>query len=323
MAGMMARDTYEEGKSVPNGGGTESRVGAALYRAFPNATIDVLERANGLEFRLTSPDFSGMGSEERHHRTLIALREDPGDHLHGAPVEHSGGDEFRIVTPISAPDSEVLTIRLIAPELPPAHRERPEEYAHLPSSYDPYNDFAKILRGEIDVPVLLDEAHCLACLAPQPVSPGHVLVIAKKPTKDLLGLTEKELIRLFATARHVAQAVKEALNAAGVAVIQRIGRDGDGEVPHVHIEVVPRFPGEGISEMPIVGTGAVATRCAEAIRAKLLDAERHLGTKGDDHPASRTTPAELVDQGRPQARHWLARFVRYMVPGRRSNGGRG
>ena len=108
---------------MPNGGGTKSRVGAALSQAFPNATMSVLERANGLEFRVTSPDFSGMGSEERHHRTLIALREDPGDHLHGAPVEHAEADEFRIVTPISAPESEVLTIRLISPDLPPAHRE--------------------------------------------------------------------------------------------------------------------------------------------------------------------------------------------------------
>ncbi len=99
---------------MPNGGDTKSRVGAALRRAFPNANVRTLERSSGLEVQVVSQEFSALGSDERRDRTLAALREDKGDHLHGATVEHLGGSRFRVVPPpMAIADGEVMSIQLV------------------------------------------------------------------------------------------------------------------------------------------------------------------------------------------------------------------
>ena len=270
----MMLENRERTSVMPNGGDTKSRVGAALSHAFPGARLRVIERDGGVEVQVMSRALANMHSEERHHRILDALREDGGDHLHGAQIEHLQADFFRIVPPrLALAESEVLTIRAIAPDhRSSVAREVLPRHRRASASYDPSNELAKILRGEADVPIILDDAHCLVCLVPEPESPGHVFVITKKPTKDLFGLKDAELVRLFATARRVGQAVRDALGASGLMLIQRNGRIGGSEVPHCHVEVIPRFSNEAtIPEMPIVGAKVVAVERAEAIRAALLE----------------------------------------------------
>ena len=100
---------------MPNGGGTKSRVGAALATAFPAAKMDVRETSSGVQFWVTSRGFSGMGSDQKRRSVLAALRGDAGGHLHGATIEHVQADQFRIVPPPAAAESQVVTIRLVAP----------------------------------------------------------------------------------------------------------------------------------------------------------------------------------------------------------------
>ena len=269
----MMLGNRERTSAMPNGGDTKSRVCAALSHAFPGAKVRVLERDGRVEVQVTSPALTNVRSEEPYHRILDALREDGGDHLHGARIEHLHADLFLIdPLPFALAESEVLTIRMVAPAGPSTvSRDAHPRSRRAPPSYDPNNEFAKILRGEADVPIILDDAHCLVCLAPEPEVPGHVFVITKKPTKDLFGLKDAELVRLFATARCVGRAVRDALGASGLMLIQRNGRIGGSEVAHCHVEVIPRFPNEAtIPEMPVVGTKAVARQHAEAIRAALL-----------------------------------------------------
>ena len=206
-------ENRERTSVMPNGGDTKSRVGAALSHAFPGARLRVIERHGGVEVQVMSRALANMHSEERHHRILDALREDGGDHLHGAQIEHLQADFFRIVPPrLALAESEVLTIRAIAPDRPSSvARTVTPRHKQASRSYDPGNEFVKILRGEADVTIILDDAHCLVCSAPEPEGPGHVLVITKQPTKDLFGLKDAELVRLFATARQHAEAIRAAL----------------------------------------------------------------------------------------------------------------
>ena len=94
---------------MPNGGGTKSRVSAALSAAFPDAEVVVSERDEALEFSVTSPDFSVMRCDEKQSRVLDVLRDNI--HLHGAKVEYLRGDRFRVYSPVGVSE---LTIRLIA-----------------------------------------------------------------------------------------------------------------------------------------------------------------------------------------------------------------
>ncbi len=55
-------------------------------------------------------------------------------------------------------------------------------------AYDPDNIFAKILRGEIPAVRVYEDDQTLAFMDVMPQSPGHTLVIPKKPARNLFDL---------------------------------------------------------------------------------------------------------------------------------------
>ena len=114
-------------------------------------------------------------------------------------------------------------------------------------AYDPDNIFAKILRGEANAHVVLDEEHCLAFMDLMPQSPGHTLVIPKEPAENLFDLSSESLGRLMASTQRVAVAVKAAMKPAGMMIAQLNGRDAGQTVFHIHFHVIPRYPGDGLT----------------------------------------------------------------------------
>ena len=114
-------------------------------------------------------------------------------------------------------------------------------------AYDNNNIFAKILRGEADAHVVLDEKHCLAFMDLMPQSPGHTLIIPREPAENLFDLSAEGLSVLIATTQRVARAVKTAFQPAGVMILQLNGADAGQSVFHIHFHVIPRYPGEGLT----------------------------------------------------------------------------
>ena len=114
-------------------------------------------------------------------------------------------------------------------------------------AYDTDNIFAKILRGEADAHVVLDEEHCLAFMDLMPQSPGHTLVIPREPAENLFDLSDEGLDVLVATTRRVARAVKAAFDPPGIMIVQLNGADAGQSVFHIHFHVIPRYPGEGLT----------------------------------------------------------------------------
>ncbi len=114
-------------------------------------------------------------------------------------------------------------------------------------AYDHNNIFAKILRGEADAHVVLDEEHCLAFMDLMPQSPGHTLIIPREPAQDIFDLSAESLAVLTATTQRVARAVKAAFQPAGMMIAQLNGVDAGQTVFHIHFHVIPRYPGEGLT----------------------------------------------------------------------------
>ena len=114
-------------------------------------------------------------------------------------------------------------------------------------AYDTDNIFAKILRGEADAHVVLDEEHCLAFMDLMPQSPGHTLVIPREPAENLFDLSDEGLDVLVATTRRVARAVKAAFDPPGIMIVQLNGADAGQTVFHIHFHVIPRYPGDGLT----------------------------------------------------------------------------
>ncbi len=82
-----------------------------------------------------------------------------------------------------------------------------------------------------------------------PITPGHALVCPKRVVETLEELTEKELFDIFALTSLVKDALRKTFGAEGFNSAWNEGSDYGQSVPHFHLHIVPRTPGdEGITE---------------------------------------------------------------------------
>lgn len=110
-------------------------------------------------------------------------------------------------------------------------------------AYDPNNIFAKILRNEIPSVRLYEDEHTLAFMDVMPQSPGHLLVITKEGSRNLLDADPAVLARTIPVVQKLAVAAKDALDADGVLVAQFNEPTAGQTVFHLHFHVIPRYEG--------------------------------------------------------------------------------
>jgi histidine triad (HIT) family protein len=138
------------------------------------------------------------------------------------------------------------------------------------AAYDSNNIFAKILRGEIPSHKVYEDAHTLAFMDVMPQAPGHVLVVPKAASRNLLDADPEALAQTIPVVQTIANAVKEAFDADGVFVCQFNEPAAGQTVFHLHFHVIPRH--EGAALQPHSGKmedGAVLAANAERIKAAL------------------------------------------------------
>jgi len=107
--------------------------------------------------------------------------------------------------------------------------------------------FCKIIDGEIPAVKVLDEKLVVAFMDINPSSKGHMLVVPKNHAENIFEIPESDLVALIKAVKRCAKAVKEALNAEGVTILQLNGKASDQIVPHLHIHVIPRWENDGLS----------------------------------------------------------------------------
>lgn len=106
-------------------------------------------------------------------------------------------------------------------------------------AYDDQNIFARILRGEIPAHKVYEDAQTLAFMDIMPQAPGHTLVISKIPAETLLDIAPEAAATLIQTVQKVAAAVKTAMQAEGIVLMQLNGPAAGQTVPHLHFHVIP------------------------------------------------------------------------------------
>ncbi|EHS50921.1 histidine triad (HIT) protein [Rhizobium sp. PDO1-076] len=111
------------------------------------------------------------------------------------------------------------------------------------SAYDPNNIFAKILKGDIPSVKLYEDADTLAFMDVMPQAPGHLLVIPKQGSRNLLDADPAVLVKLMPVVQKLARAAKEAFDADGVFVAQFNEPAAGQTVFHLHFHVIPRHDG--------------------------------------------------------------------------------
>jgi len=125
-------------------------------------------------------------------------------------------------------------------------------------AYDETNIFAKILRGEVPCYKVYEDDVALAFMDIMPQADGHVLVLPKSPARNILDADPQMLGQLIVRLQKIAIAVKEALVADGITILQYNEPAGGQTVLHLHFHILPRWTGvalrphTGVAERPEV-----------------------------------------------------------------------
>jgi len=133
-------------------------------------------------------------------------------------------------------------------------------------SYDDNNIFAKILRGEIPCHRIYEDADTLAFMDVMPQSPGHLLVIPKVPSRNILDADPATLSKVIPIVQKLANAAKDAFEADGITVTQFNEQAAGQTVYHLHFHIIPRY--EGTSLKP--HSGQMEDNAVLAANAKKL-----------------------------------------------------
>lgn len=145
------------------------------------------------------------------------------------------------------------------------------------SAYDTNNIFAKILRGEIPSHRVYEDEATVAFMDVMPQAEGHVLVLPKAPSRNILDADPATLTSLIATVQKIAVAAKAAFDADGVTIMQFNEAPAGQSVFHLHFHVVPRR--EGVPLKPHSG--------------KMEDGDA--GRKRREDPPGALRPVEIGD----------------------------
>ncbi len=108
-------------------------------------------------------------------------------------------------------------------------------------AYDDNNIFAKILRGEIPCHRVYEDDDTLAFMDVMPQSPGHLLVIPKSASRNILDADPVVLSTLIPVVQKLAKAARDAFDADGITVTQFNEPSAGQTVFHLHFHIIPRY----------------------------------------------------------------------------------
>ncbi len=99
--------------------------------------------------------------------------------------------------------------------------------------------FCKIIRGEVPASIVYEDEQVAAFLSHRPINEGHTLVVPKKHYENIYDIPEEEAGYLFRVTKRVAGAVRDAVAAEGIRLVQNNGEAAGQVVFHLHVHVIP------------------------------------------------------------------------------------
>jgi diadenosine tetraphosphate (Ap4A) HIT family hydrolase len=104
--------------------------------------------------------------------------------------------------------------------------------------------FCKIVQKQAPSSIVYEDNLVTAFLDIRPVNEGHTLVIPKEHFEGIFDTPIELVGKVHKIAKTVAVAVKEAVKADGISIIQQNGRAANQDIFHMHVHVIPRYSGK-------------------------------------------------------------------------------
>ena len=136
--------------------------------------------------------------------------------------------------------------------------------------------FCKIAAGEIPSVRVYEDDRVLAFMDINPLSEGHLLIIPKAHAATIYEITEDDFLAVMSATHKLAAAVKKALNPDGINLLQLNGRAANQVVPHLHMHIVPRWSGDGLT----ISQWDMVAGDMENIKAVAEKIQGEMGNKG-------------------------------------------
>ncbi|HEY2535549.1 MAG TPA: HIT family protein [Solirubrobacteraceae bacterium] len=106
---------------------------------------------------------------------------------------------------------------------------------------DPDCIFCKILAGELPSTIVDEDERTIAFMDINPATRGHVLVIPRAHSTDLLSVDPDDLAAVALASQRLARRMRERLAADGVNLVNSCGAVAWQTVFHFHVHVIPRY----------------------------------------------------------------------------------
>ena len=109
---------------------------------------------------------------------------------------------------------------------------------------DPDCIFCKILAGELPGTIVDEDERTVTLMDINPATRGHMLVIPRAHSADLLGIDPEDLRAVALASQCQAARAKDLLGAEGVNLVNSCGALAWQTVFHFHMHVIPRYTGD-------------------------------------------------------------------------------
>ncbi len=130
--------------------------------------------------------------------------------------------------------------------------------------------FCQIVSGKTPCHKIYEDKKYLAFLDIRPIAPGHVLVVPKKHSQDLLHAAPTEQKGLLEIAVKIAPAILRATGASAFNIGINTGKESGQVVFHTHVHIIPRTAKDGIKSWENLSSKTLdLARIAEQIRLKM------------------------------------------------------
>ena len=107
--------------------------------------------------------------------------------------------------------------------------------------------FCKIAKGELNAWKIYEDEHTFAFLDINPATEYHTLVIPKRHYVNVLDIPADVFLHVMETVKKVVDLYKEKCGLQNVQIIHNAGKEGQQDVFHLHVHIVPRAAGDGLN----------------------------------------------------------------------------
>lgn len=105
--------------------------------------------------------------------------------------------------------------------------------------------FCRIAQKKIDAKIIDENENAIAFLDAYPLTAGHTLVITKNHYAKLQDVEFDQINQLFSLVNKILPSIEKGTGVQGTLIAIHNGKDAGQEIPHLHVHIVPRKPGDG------------------------------------------------------------------------------